>query len=726
MARPPRPKPPRKRLLREIEFEEQHPLLRSFRPALRSDVAIVPQTFRGRPFYILQDPVSLQYFRVGENEFRIIRKFDGQRTLADLHAEIKAEWGDDAPGMNELANFVFSLRSSNLLVAEATDKHFLDRVREKRKARWLNTASNFLFLQVPLVDPDRFLNRTVRFVRWIYTVPVFLLWLAVVGVAGVLFVLHFEELRQPVNSVLAVPNLPLLWASFIFIKLFHEFGHAYAAKSFGSEVHRMGILFLVFTPCLYVDVTPVWAFPRKWTKVLVGCAGMLSEIFVASLALFLWLVLEPGPLRSCAFNVIFIASVSTVLFNANPLLRFDGYYILSDLIEMPNLRIRSFQYILYLAQRYLLGLEKDPPPHERSELAWLVSYGILAGIYRFFIVASIILFIAGQLFFVGVLIALVTAVVWLVIPAGKALHYLLFSPHTYASRTRIVLTVLPVVAALVVLIGFVPLPRHVSAPCVLQPREDVVVRPRWSGFVSDILVSDGADVPEGAPLLLLRNDQLDYDLARVQSEIAVSEARFVMLQTRNVAASQAEAFRLRTLREELEVLRDRKASLRVTAPLAGRVFAPDLERLKGSYVKTGSALLRVAALDTLELQVVLDEDSVSDVEQNALAPVRVRLHSEPDTVLSGAVTRIYTRATTNAPPAPLTNRAGGPVLLDPQSPERPRALLPWYRVDVRLDNVPERLLIGATGSARFGIGAAPLASQIRWKFLRVISKRFVS
>ena len=720
-------KPPRHRLTRQIEFEEQSPLLRSFRPLLRDDVTIIPQTFRGKTFHVLQDPVSLQYFRVGERERAIIDMFDGRRTLADIHTRLREDLADAAPGFDDLAHFVFSLRGSNLLVADVTDKFFVDRAREKRKKQILSTATNFLFVRIPLIDPERFLNRTVRYVRWIFTLPFFLVWIAVVAYAVVLFVLNADKLWQPVNSVLAPANLPLLWIAFVFIKFFHEFGHAYAAKAFGSEVHRMGVLFLVFMPCLYVDVTPVWSFPKKWTKVLVGTAGMLTELFVASLALFLWLNLDEGhALRAVMFNVIFIASVSTILFNANPLLRYDGYYILADMIEIPNLRTRSGQYLLYLIQRYIFGIQKDPPPHEPSERSWLINYGILATVYRVFIVTGIILFIAGQLFIIGALLAAVTVVVWLLVPLGKGIRFLFFSPHTYASRPRAALTVLLVVAALVGFFGFLPFPRRVSAPCVLQPAEEVVVYPRWPGFLSQISASDGHNVRQGDLLAVLRNDDLRFELDRVNSDIRASRARLGDLQTRAVAASQAEASLLATLQKKRAVLEERNAALTITAPIDGRIVAPDIEKLHASYLKSGSPLLRVASFDQLELHVALDENTINEILRLAAgAHVRLRMRSHPDQPLDGTITKIASTATDDPPAPPLTDAAGGPIVLNPSSGERRRTLLPWFKVTIDLQNPPHNLMLGTTGIVKFEVPPMPLAERFYWAARRLFQKRFL-
>jgi len=724
-----RPKPPERRVLREAEFEEQQPLLRLFVPQLRKDVQIIAQTFRGKRFYVLQDPISLQYFRIGETGHSIVQQFDGAKRLGDIHTELREELGEDAPGFDELARFVFSLRNANLLMADSDTEQFLKRVQKKKRQRVLSTATNFLFIRIPLVDPDRFLTKTHPYVSWLFSWPVFLVGLGVVIAALVKVVLHADEILQPVNAVLAPTNLPLLWVAFVLVKVCHELGHAYSAKHYGAEVHRMGILFLVFVPCFYVDVTSVWAVEKKRPKILVSMAGMMVELFIAALAVFLCLALETGPLKSIAFNIIFVASVSTILFNANPFLRYDGYYILSDTIEMPNLRTRSFQYVLHLIKRHILGIRQIPPPVEKSERVGLVLYAIGATIVRTLVVCLIIFKIAGRFFVIGMAIALVTASVWLLLPLGKAFHFLFISPQTFNVRARATVLVTAGVALLVLLVGFLGLPQRAAAPCVVEADEEEILRAKWPGFLREILVVDGQEVSAGDVLAVAENDQLAFELVGIESDIRESEARLGQLRTdsERVAEAQAEEYRLEMLRESQKDLQQRMEDLTIRSTVAGRVIAPGLDKRIGTFVQIGDPLVRVASMDSLSLQVVLDEDSVAEVERYRDKPVRVRFHTQPGTTIEGTIRKIAPEATTQSPPRAVTNVAGGAVLIDRSSPEQARTLLPWFKVEVELDLDDEKrteldpddegrieLHLGATGTAKFELESASLAQQVYW------------
>ncbi|MFW6161741.1 MAG: hypothetical protein ACODAJ_03175, partial [Planctomycetota bacterium] len=316
----------------DLEFREGQPLLGGLQPRFSPHAEITTHTFRGQVWFVAQDPVSLQYFRFGPTEHRVVQLLDGEHALREIHAELASDMGAEAPTFQELLAFVQMLRSANLLEvpqAEQVDTLY-ERARKKRRQRTKNVLTNFLFIQIPLYDPDRFLRRTLPYVRWLFTRPVLIVWGLVVLAGLVTFFYHIGELARPAQGVLAPENLFLLWVTFVVLKTIHEFCHAWMARHYGAEVHRMGIMFLVFTPCAFVDVTGLWGVESKHRRALVGAVGMMSEVFLASIALFVWLGTEPGTLRAIAYNVIFIASVSSVLFNGNPLLRFDAYYILSD------------------------------------------------------------------------------------------------------------------------------------------------------------------------------------------------------------------------------------------------------------------------------------------------------------------------------------------------------------------------------------------------------------
>ena len=300
-----------------------------------------------------------------------------------------------------------------------------------------------------------------------------------------------------------------MWLLFPVIKLLHEFGHAFAVKAYGGEVHEMGVMILVLTPVPYVDASSAWAFRSKWQRVLVGGAGMVVEVFIASFALFLWLNLEPGILRSLCYNTILIAGISTVLFNANPLLRFDGYYMLMDYLEIPNLRQRATQYLVYLCERYLFGKrDADPPNASPGERAWFVAFSVTSFLYRILVIVAILLFLGEQSLLLGLIFAGSTAFAWLVLPTMKIGNYLANSPRIRRVRSRAVTVATILLGGLVVLLAAVPVPLRTLTEGVVWVPEEGIVRAGADGFVTRVVATPGTWVKPGDVLVECQ----DFDL----------------------------------------------------------------------------------------------------------------------------------------------------------------------------------------------------------------------
>ncbi len=712
----------------ELEFEEQAPQLRAIAPRLRPDADIVPQTFRGTTYFVLKDPVTLQFYRVRDTEREILGQLDGKTTLGEIHDRLRAKYGPEAPSFRELARFCYMLRHANLTVGEGGEetRWAVERATKKRNQQIKQKVTNFMYLTIPLIDPERFLNATMPYVRWVFTRAVFIIWLLVLGAAGLAFFYNAPELAQRANKVLEPGNLLFLYIAFALIKGAHEFGHAFAAKHLGAEVHRMGLMFLIFMPVLYCDATAIWAFPRKWPKVLVGAAGMMVELFIASLALFGWLMLEPGTLRTILYNMIFVASVSTVLFNGNPLLRYDAYYILADLIEIPNLRQRCTDYLKYLCKRYLVGDRVPPNTDSPREKAWFVVYGIASAIYRCFVVVGItpvhrqpaLLPRRHPQHRRGVPVG--------VRAAGQAgeVHLLRQGDAARAAAGGRRLRRIGLHHRLP---GRRPAAQQQRARPVRAGAAEGGRRPRRVARLPDHRQRRRrrSSVKEGQVLAVLTNEELDNQLLTKKLEVQGSEARLRQGEVKNRAAAQAERANLEALRKDLTALQQRKDALTIRAPFDGRVIAPDLGRTSGRFVKLGESILTVASMRTLRVTAVLDNADVPAVREAPPNAVRIKFASDPSQTFTGTIERVDPSATRDVPPKALTNAAGGPVLLDPNAPGDPRALMPWYRVDIALNAEGQTPPVGSTGTVRFVTGKSPIGQQFWLHFRRILHRRFL-
>ncbi|MHC4985712.1 MAG: PqqD family peptide modification chaperone, partial [Planctomycetota bacterium] len=346
------------------------------RPRLRSTVQVYRQHYRGVMWHVLQDPTSNQYFRLNEPAYRFVALLDGRRTIAEVWEVCNEQLGDEAPTQGEAIQLLGQLYTSNLLQGELPPdaEGLLKRFQKRRRREVQSRMTNILFIHIPLYDPDHFLNRWVSVLGRVFSWWGLAVWFGLVA-AGLYFLTgQWEQLYNQGSKVLDPSNLPLLYVAAVVVKVFHEFGHAFACKKYGlseggGEVHAMGVMFLIFTPLPYVDASSAWALRSKWRRVVIGAGGMLVELPIAAIAAIIWSQASPDTMTyMLSYNVMFIASISTLLFNANPLLRYDGYYILSDSLEIPNLAPRSRQYLTYLIKRYVFGVRRPTnPAHTRGE-----------------------------------------------------------------------------------------------------------------------------------------------------------------------------------------------------------------------------------------------------------------------------------------------------------------------------------------------------------------------
>ena len=370
--------------------------------------------------------------------YLVISLMNGQRTVQEIWDLSCERLGDDVLTQDEMISLLAQLHQSDVLRGDGIPDlaESSERARRVGRRKKMMGLINPLAIRIPLLDPDKFLTATLPAVRPIMSWIGALTFIVVVVTAAVLAGLNWPRLTNNIaDRVLAAESLLMLLLTYPFVKAVHELGHGYVLKRWGGEVHEMGVMFLVFMPVPYVDASDTAALRKKWRRAFVGAAGILVEAFLAALALFVWLNAEEGMVRAIAFNVMLIGGVSTLLFNGNPLLRFDGYYVLSDLIEAPNLGNRSNRYLGYLIQRHLFGVEhSEPLATAPGEARWLVFYSIASFCYRIFIMTVIISLVATKFFVIGVVLAMWATVLMVGLPLAKQLRFLFTSPVLHRNR----------------------------------------------------------------------------------------------------------------------------------------------------------------------------------------------------------------------------------------------------------------------------------------------------
>ena len=696
-------------------------------PRLRGHAQIHRHQYRGQTWYVLQDLLAQRFHRFSPAAYLIIGLMDGRRAVQQIWETAMDRLGDDAPTQDETIQLLSQLHAADVLQCDVPPdtEELLRRYDQQRRRAWQSRLLNVFAWQFPLFDPERFLRRCLPLVRPFIGWAAGLLWLAVVATAVVLAGVHWRDLtKDVVDRVLAWHNVLLLWLAFPVVKALHEFGHAFAVKRFGGEVHDMGVMVLVLTPVPYVDASAAWAFREKWQRVVVGAAGMVVELFIAALALFVWLSAEPGVVRAVAYDVIFIAGVSTVVFNANPLLRFDGYYILADLLGIPNLRPRSNVYLGYLTERYLFGRrDAELPAATPGERAWFVFYAIASFVYRTLVGVAIILFIAGKFFVVGVILAVLGVVTWAVVPAVKGVSFLFTNPRIRRVRARAVLASAMVAALVVGVICLVPVPLRTRAEGVIWIPDEAIARAGTEGFVDRIVARPGARVRLGAVLIVSRDPALSAQVEVLTARLRELEARYTeQLPTDRVKAEMIKE-ELLYVAESLARARQRLAELIIKSRADGTFVVPQAEDLPGRFVRQGELLGYVVDLTTITVRAVVSQADI-DLLRHRTRRVDARLSERVSETVPAVIRREVPSATAELPSMALGTEGGGQLAVDPSDRQGVKAVQKIFQVDLELPADSRVVNVGGRVHIRFDHGWEPLLMQGYRRVRQIFLSRF--
>lgn len=691
----------------------------ALKPRLRSHAQIHRHDYRGEPWYVLQDHTSGRFMRFTPGAYLLMGLMDGERTVQEIWEIGRARLGDDAPTQEEMIRILSRLHGVDLLLCDVPPDtlELLRRHEKKRRVKWMQNIRNPLSMRFRLFDPEKFLVRYQGIVKPIFGWLGALAWLVVVGWAISLVGVHWSVLTENVTDrVLAPENIILIWVIFPFLKAFHEFGHAFAIKRLGGEVHEMGIIFLVFTPIPYVDASSSSAFRNRWERAFVGAVGIAVELFIAALAMFVWVGIEPGPLRAVAYNVILVAGVSSLLFNLNPLLRYDGYYILVDLLEIPNLGPRGMQYMGYLAQRYLFGVhDAEPPFSTPGERVWFVLYTVLSFCYRILIYVAIILFIANKFFFVGMLIAIWAVASMFFVPLFKATKFLFSSPILGRRRIRSIAVSLAIVAIVAVMIGVMPVPLSTRAEGVMWVPEESFVRARAEGIVDRIVAEPGRKVSPGDLLIQCSDPLLPAHIRVLESKHAELKALYdsQILSDRLQAMITEEE--ISHVASQLKDARERASDLAIFSQAKGNFLLPSPKDLPGRFVRRGEVLGYVVEPSMVTVRVVVSQPD-ADLVRERTRMVQIRLPENFSKITMASIKREVPAATDQLPAKALGQAGGGLVAIDPRDEKGLKSFQKIFLFDIEPPSNAWIFNVGGRAYVRFDHGYEPLI----WRWYREV------
>ncbi|MGI6419455.1 MAG: hemolysin D [Thermoguttaceae bacterium] len=682
----------------------------------RADLSAKRQRYHGRSYWVVKDPVGLNYFRFQDEEYAILKMLDGTRSLDEIKDEFEAEFPPQKITLEELQQFLGMLHRSGLVVANVPGqgRELRKRRDEKRRKEMLGAATNILCIRFKGIDPERLLNWLYPKLRWCFSRTIFALTMVMALTALALVTVEFDVFRSKLPSFhnfFSPTNAIFLAITLALTKVCHEFGHGLACKHFGGECHEMGVMILVLTPCLYCNVSDSWMLPSKWHRAAIGAAGIYVELTLASIATFIWWFTEPGLVHYLCLNVMFISSVSTILFNANPLLRYDGYYILADLVEIPNLRQKATAILSRKMGEWFLGLEPpdDPFLPERNQV-FFALYTIAAVIYRWFILASILFFLYKVFEPYGLKVigqAIAAMAIWglLFQPIYKLVKFFYVPGRLHKVKKPRMYAALGGLALVVLVIFWVPLPYSIMCTFEVQPRDAASVYVTVPGKLVEIGAKPGERVEKGAVLVRLASPDLAHELVDLEGKRRQYEIQLATLKEQrheNPRASdeipQVEKA-LRSIEQQLAERRDDSRRLELRAGTTGIVLPPKwiprreepdgrlagwagtpLEEVNlGATLERSVPICKIGWLESMEANLVIDQAVIDFVAPGQR--VEMKLDNMPHDTLEGVLVDIAPEEM-RASPDNLSAKAGGDVATKTDASGRERPLSTSYQAQV--------------------------------------------
>lgn len=712
----------------------------------RSDLEAKRATYLGRSYWIVKDPIGLKYYRFQDEEYFILKQLDGTKSLDAIKEAFEARFPPQKITLEEIQSFVGQLHQCSLIVVGVPDQghELLKRRKKRRRKEVLAQCSNILAIRFKGVDPNRFFDRLLPYVRWCFHPATLCLCLAMMAAALLLVGIEFDHFRSKLpefQQFFGPGNLILLSVTLAATKVLHEFGHGLSCKYWGGECHELGVMILVLTPCLYCNVSDSWMIPSKWKRAGVVVAGVFVECTLASICTFVWWFTNENLLHYLCLNVMFISSLSTIVFNMNPLLRYDGYYLLSDLLEIPNMRQKATKIMTQKASSWFLGMEQQEDPFlPKRNQTWFALYTIGAVSYRWVVTASILFFVyhffdAYGLKVIAQIIAAMSLYGLLIAPLWKVAKFFWAPGRIYRVKKKRFYLSLSGVLALIAGFCFIPFPYSIYAPAVIELRSDEtttanVLAPKSGGVLTEILVEDGDCVKAGDVLARLKNPRLDAELLTMQGQRRETEREIQMCE--QLGANQEAVARLQELRARLVGLRKailelqaERTQLELRAPIDGVVVSPywrvdrenkfedmssELRQWEGTplsprnlnvTLEPGTHVCSVGDPAKLEAIVVVDQSKIDFVEPGGL--VKVKLTERPSETLIckvNAVDDVERQKMENAP-FQLSVKGGGPIATETVEGGEERPQSASFRVRVDLDSTDEmEIKVGMTAKAK--------------------------
>lgn len=713
----------------------------------RPDLTARRQTYLGKSYWVVKEPIGLNYFRFQDEEYGLLQKINGHTSLDELKEWFESTFPPQKITLEELQQFIGMLHRSGLVIADVPGqgKQLHQRYDERKKKERLGAMTNILCIRFKGFDPERFLNWLYPKIRLLFSLPVLIFSIILALTALTLVTVQFDDFYSKLpdfQKFFSPTNALWLMVILGLTKVVHEFGHGLMCKHFGGECHEMGIMILVLTPCLYCNVSDSWMLPNKWKRAAIGAAGMYIEVILAAVATFVWWFTLPGTLNMICLNIIFVSSVSTVMFNANPLLRYDGYYILSDLVEIPNLRQKATSILSRKAAHWFLGIEPpdDPFLPQRNQI-FFALYSIAAGIYRWIVLFSILWFMHQiwkpyRLQIFGYAIIGMSLIGLIGVPIYKVTKFFYVPGRMQkVKKLRFYLSLLGL-AAIISFILFVPLPHSVI--CILEVRvhdaDQIYVE--VPGLLEEVFVKPGDQVTKGQKLAQLENIEMQMQMTKLRGEKVQYEIELRTLERQRYLDTEAST-KIQELEESLAKTKDQIkeqaseiARLTLRAPKAGTVMPPPWRPRKpgpegqlpvwsgtplepknlGAPLDEGTVLCFIGNPKKMEAILYVDQGDIDFVSTKQ--EVEIKLDELPFQTFPGKIKTIASNESKYSPER-LSTKAGGELATrtDASGAEKPMSTA--FQALVMMDDPDDLLRVGLRGRAKIHVAPQTLGARFK-------------
>ncbi len=703
---------------------------------IADDVVVWPVCERGKWVYRLEIPSLHKFFRVGYEEYVFLSLLDGRTTISQAVGLAAAKLKQRAPTTEQAESILRWLLQNELAHHSDTPAPNRDQPR-RRPTSWLSRWNPF-WIKVPCCRMGRdesptWIDSLAGSLSFLFSPLAVLIGCLLILAGGISLTMHWHQFVQSSAPVVSSSNWIWLLVTWIGLKVVHELAHAAACHRHGGAVSEAGIVLVLLAPLAYVDVSRCWRMNSRWRRIGVSMAGMYVEWVVAAIGVLLLTQSQSPLVEHVLYNLIITAGVSTILFNANVLMRFDGYFVLADWVDMPNLYNESFHELKRLAQRIGFAVPVPPSPFVGWRLWLLRFYGVAALFWKATICVTLAIAAATMFAGAGIVIAILGVAMWLGRPLWKLALFVQGQFDTnVASTVRGCVITAAVVTVLVAGVLYVPISTAVRAPAVVRFAPKSSVRSAADGFVVAVHVTDSAHVQPGDLLVELDNPELHQRLLALRVALAKSQLQQRSAkQAGDASLAQVHQQASDSLRSQIANIESQVNALQVRANRNGRVHARNLQRLVGTFVRQGDVLMTVADDHEKEIVALVHQDHIAAVRKNVANQIPLRTADRQSMI--GTVELVEPRAKFRLDIASLSAANGGPLAVRPASndevpdevpneatDDQTRLLQPHFAARISLARkTAASLPAGMRVEALMGYRSEPIAKRISNRITKI-------